>query len=184
MYTWICMYHTTYKQKEANRISYVHIYVYTHMNTFKQYIHIQIYTYIYIYASHNSQTGGGQLNKTTSSDMWFHLLHREPPPPQYRTLSSPHPVLPMRRKTEQICMFRVVPSRNWKTWNPEPRTWPGFETLFCSKPHPQYSTTQTQNDTHTQNDEHTRRMIQYEGANTHTQTQTHSHSRTQIYISI
>jgi len=26
--------------------------------------------------------------------------------------------------------FRVVPSRNWKTWNPEPWTWPGFKTLF------------------------------------------------------
>jgi len=31
---------------------------------------------------------------------------------------------------------RVVPSRNWKTWNPEPRTWPGFETLLCSKTNP------------------------------------------------
>jgi len=31
----------------------------------------------------------------------------------------------------------VVPSRNWKTWNPEPRTWQGSETLFCTKPNPE-----------------------------------------------
>jgi len=32
--------------------------------------------------------------------------------------------------------LRVVPSRNWKTSNPEPRSWSDFETLFCSKPNP------------------------------------------------
>ena len=32
--------------------------------------------------------------------------------------------------------LRVVPSRNWKTSNPEPRSWSGFETLFCFMPNP------------------------------------------------
>jgi len=36
-----------------------------------------------------------------------------------------------------ITGLRVVPSRNWKTWNPEPRTWPGFESKVCSKPNPE-----------------------------------------------
>jgi len=33
-------------------------------------------------------------------------------------------------------LFKVVPSRIWKTWNPEPRTWPDFETMFCYKTDP------------------------------------------------
>jgi len=36
-----------------------------------------------------------------------------------------------------LLLFRVVPSRNWKTWNPEPRTWPGFRIQVCSKPEPE-----------------------------------------------
>ena len=32
---------------------------------------------------------------------------------------------------------RVVPRRNWKTWNPEPRTWRGFESQVCYKPNPE-----------------------------------------------
>jgi len=36
-----------------------------------------------------------------------------------------------------ISTVRVVPSQNWKTWNPEPRTWPSFQTLFSFKLNPQ-----------------------------------------------
>jgi len=38
------------------------------------------------------------------------------------------------RRFECIVLSLRVPSRNWKTWNPEPRTGPSFETVFCSKP--------------------------------------------------
>jgi len=33
--------------------------------------------------------------------------------------------------------FASVPSRNWKTWNLEVRTWPGFQTQVCFKPNPE-----------------------------------------------
>ena len=42
-----------------------------------------------------------------------------------------------KKKGKNERKVRVVPSRNWKTWNPEPRTWPGFETVFCSKTNPE-----------------------------------------------
>ena len=45
--------------------------------------------------------------------------------------------IPSPRFGAGIGNARVVPSRNWKTWYPEPRTWPGFEYLFCSKQNPE-----------------------------------------------